>query len=47
MTAKLQRNMESSAVYSFNKEFTLERYAEKLNKFFDDAYLAMQKSRST
>lgn len=37
----------SLAEENFIKEFTLERYAEKLNKFFDEAYLAMHKSKST
>jgi len=27
---------------SFNKEYTLSRYADKLNKFFDDAYSSMK-----
>jgi len=35
---KLAGEFRISAINSFNKEFTLERYAEKLNKFFDDAY---------
>jgi hypothetical protein len=31
----------------FIREFTLERYAEKLNKFFDEAYSASHKLKST
>lgn len=45
--SKLAEEFGISALYSFNKEFTLDRYAEKLNKFFDESYLARQKSKST
>jgi|GEM_PF-1128793 len=44
---KLAFEYGSLAEENFLKEFTLERYAEKLNKFFDEAYLAMHKSKST
>jgi glycosyltransferase involved in cell wall biosynthesis len=37
---KLAGELAISAINSFNKEFTLERYAEKLNKFFDETYSA-------
>jgi glycosyltransferase involved in cell wall biosynthesis len=35
---KLSSELAISALNSFNKEFTLEKYAEKLNKFFDETY---------
>ena len=38
---KLAYEYGSLAEENFLKEFTLERYAEKLNKFFDDAFSAI------
>ena len=40
---KFAEELGKSAEKTFNKEYTLERYAEKLIKFFDDAYSAMKK----
>lgn len=40
---KLSGEFGISARDSFIKDYTLERYAEKLNKFFDEAYLSMKK----
>jgi glycosyltransferase involved in cell wall biosynthesis len=44
---KLAKHYGSLAEENFIKEFTLERYAEKLNKFFDDAYSTFHKIKST
>jgi glycosyltransferase involved in cell wall biosynthesis len=44
---KLAGEFRISAINSFNKEFTLERYTEKLNKFFDEAYSTCYKTKST
>jgi glycosyltransferase involved in cell wall biosynthesis len=40
---KLEKELADSAEKSFRKEYTLERYTEKLIKFFDDAYAALKK----
>lgn len=45
--SKLAREYANLARSDFYKEFTLARYSEKLNKFFDDAYLALHKTKST
>ncbi len=42
---KLALEYGSFAEKNFIKEFTLERYAEKLNKFFDDAYSTFHKTK--
>ncbi len=44
---KLANDYGKSAKENFIKEYTLERYAEKLNKFFDDAYSALHNTKST
>ncbi len=40
---KLSGEFGIAAKDTFNKEYTLSRYADKLNKFFDDAYSSMNK----
>jgi glycosyltransferase involved in cell wall biosynthesis len=45
--SRLMNEYGNSAKEDFIKEFTLERYAEKLNKFFDDAYSTFHKTKST
>jgi glycosyltransferase involved in cell wall biosynthesis len=44
---KLVLEYGSLAEKKFKKEFALERYSEKLNKFFDDAYSTFNKIKST
>lgn len=45
--SKLSNEYGRSAQENFIQEFTIERYAEKLNTFFDDAYSAWHKTKST
>ncbi len=40
---KLARDFGMNAKDTFDKEYTLSRYADKINKFFDDAYLSTKK----
>ncbi len=47
MIASLLENLESLQKISFKKDYTLGRYAEKLNKFFDEAYSSMEKIKTT
>jgi glycosyltransferase involved in cell wall biosynthesis len=44
---KLSKDYGRSAQEYFLKEFTLERYAEKLNTFFHEAYLTSHKSKTS
>jgi len=45
--SKLSNEYGISAQENFIQEFTLERYAEKLNTYFDEAYSAWHKTKST
>jgi glycosyltransferase involved in cell wall biosynthesis len=42
----LSKDYGNTSKEDFIKEFTLERYAEKLSKFFDDAYSTRDKTKS-
>jgi glycosyltransferase involved in cell wall biosynthesis len=44
---KLSNEYGRSAQEYFIKDFTLQRYTEKLNKFFDEAYLTSQKTKTS
>jgi len=44
---KLAKEYGSFAEDSFIKDYTLERYAEKLNNFFDDAYSTLHKAKTS